>query len=317
MPRACPARSSLPQRTSRIDWVVAAVASTVIYAGVSISDKIILSRFGLRLATFNFFVGFSQFCVGVVILIVYPLPAVGVGTVVGGIAVGVLWGAGLLFLFAVLQREEVSRVVPVFQTYPIFVALMAVALLGEVIGPLKWLAILLAVGGAVLVSLRRAELGDGMRIRPGFLLLVVGAFLAASAQIVLKETSEDLSVWHSLALRGIGLALAMSLPTFRPRVFRELGRFFVTGKRGLLLFGAETVGAITGNVLLIYAIGKGPVSLASAILGTRPLFVFGASLALGFAAHGLLDERLDRPTVLLKLAAAFMVAGALTLIAVG
>ena len=49
-----------------------------------------------------------------------------------------------------MRSEEVSRVVSVVHTFPIFVAIMAVPLLGEVLGKTEWLAIFMTVTGRTL-----------------------------------------------------------------------------------------------------------------------------------------------------------------------
>ena len=49
-----------------------------------------------------------------------------------------------------MHREEVTRVVPVIGTYPVFVALFAIPLLGERLSGLQWLAVALSeIGDAV------------------------------------------------------------------------------------------------------------------------------------------------------------------------
>ena len=73
-------------------------------------------------------------------------------------------GAGLLntgvslLISRMLQRGEVTRVVPIIDTYPVFVAVMAIIFLGEDVTPLKWMAILLVICGAVLASGRAQTL---------------------------------------------------------------------------------------------------------------------------------------------------------------
>ena len=40
-----------------LNWIAAAMASTIIYAGVTIGDKLILTRLGIRLPAFYVFTG--------------------------------------------------------------------------------------------------------------------------------------------------------------------------------------------------------------------------------------------------------------------
>ena len=80
---------------------------------------------------------------------------------------------------------------------------------------------------------------------------------------------------------------------------------------------SEGLLAVGASIQLIVAIARGPVSLAAALLGTRPLFIFGASLVGSRIAPNMLGERFDRGEFVLKFVAAAMIVAAVVLIAVG
>ncbi|MEX2377531.1 MAG: EamA family transporter [Dehalococcoidia bacterium] len=296
--------------------MAAALGSTMLFAGVSIADKVVLSRFNLRLTSFRLFAGLGALAYAVGIFAFTGVPSLPALTVLQTVSSGALWGAGLVFMFWMLSRDEVSRVIPVFQSYPIFVAVAAVFLLDEQLGLVNWMAVLLTVGGAALVSMNPAEAGRGFRFRAGFPFLLVGAGLAAGSQLVLKTVTDDVSFWDVVALRSVGLFLVLGLPGLRPNVIRDLITYLKVPHRAAPLVGAETIGAGLGNILLIFAVANGPVSLASAVLGTRPLFVFMFSLLLAWKASWLLAENLTRGEVILKLTSTVMVVCGLALIAV-
>ena len=301
---------------SDFGWMAAALGSALIFACVSVNDKIILSRLGLSLAALSFSIGFGQLLVAALIFALLGFPSAPALVVLKAVSVGVLWGGGLLLMFWMLTREEVSRVTPAFHTYPVFVALMAVFLLDEDLTWAKWLAVILAVGGAVLSSANPPDAAGRFRLRPMFAFLLLGALLVACAQLILKTVVDDLSLWHLLALRSIGILAVMSVPTMRARVLRELWRFLRTWQGAVTVVGVDTGGVYAGNILLVIAMSDGPVSLVSTIIGTRPLFVFIFTVALGWRAAGLLQERLGPREVALKLTSAMMVVSGLALIAV-
>ena len=294
-----------------------AIGSPVIYAAVSVGDKLILSRTGIRLASFYFYVGFSQLAIAAIILVVNPLPPTDWDVIMRALGGGFLWGLGLILMFWVLQREEVSRVTPVWQTSPLFVAILAVFFLHETLTWEHWVAVLLVVGGAAAVSVRRGQGGGvgGFALRPTFFLLLLGALLIGIAQLFLKSVADDLSVWHSMAIRGTGLFLSLALPNARPESLRGLVKFLSVPKQAGAIFCVETVAPLFGNLLLLTALANGPVSLVSALLGTRPVFVLGLTLVLGFASKGLLDDRLGRGEVLVKALSTIAVVGGVALIA--
>ena len=73
---------------------------------------------------------------------------------------------------------------------------------------------------------------------------------------------------------------------------------------------AEGFVVLLAMVLTLWAIGLGPVSLVATAMATRPLFVFAMSIALSSRLWPLLNEPLDRRTLLHKLVStAIIVAG--------
>ncbi|MBI4220132.1 MAG: EamA family transporter, partial [Chloroflexi bacterium] len=226
-----------------------------------------------------------------------------------------LWGIGLLMMFWVLRREEASRVTPVWQSSPIFVAILAVLFLDERLAWYHWLAIFMVVGGATAVSLRRGEVGMGFALRPTFFVLLAGALLIGVAQLLLKIASGELSVWHSMAFRGVGLFSAMVPPFLTLTNIRSLAGFLRRPLLAPVLITTETLGPFIGNVLLLTAIANGPVSLVSALLGTRPLFVFAGAVVMGLVARHVLAESMTRADLAMKASSAALVVGGIFLIA--
>jgi drug/metabolite transporter (DMT)-like permease len=291
-------------------WVIPAIISPAIYAAVSIGDKLLLSRAGLPVRSMYLFVGVTQLFIAAVILAVHGVPDASASTIFAAYGGGFLWGLALYGMFTGIQREEISRVTPVWQSSPIFAGILAVVFLGESVSWAGWLAILLVVGGAASISVRRGALGAGYVLSPVFWILIASAALVGGAQLLLKVSSEELDVWHNMAFRGIGLYCALGLQFTRPRHFRNLYLFVARRRAGLGLLATEGAGPFAGNLFLLLAIQNGPVSLVSALLGTRPIFVLAGTLLLALAVKGALDDKLARSDIVVKSAStAAIVAG--------
>ena len=130
-------------------WLIAAFVSTLMFAGVSVVDKVIVLHLKPSVAVFGFYTGLVQLIVVGVVLIIVPLPkSLLVVNVLWIMRVGVLWGVALLMLFWVLGKRRSLRVIPVTHTYPVFVGIAAVLLLGESVTWLNWLAMTLVEAGA-------------------------------------------------------------------------------------------------------------------------------------------------------------------------
>ena len=304
--------------SSNLEWILPALASPMVYALVTIGDKRVLSVLRLDLGSFYLYSGTSQLVISGLILLILGVPSSApvsaLGSSFGG---GFLWGTGLTLMFFVLRREEVSRVTPVWQSSPVFVAVLAVLFLGEPLAWHGWIAVLLVVSGAVAVSVDLNQGGLGaFRVRPTFFVLVAGAIIIAIAQLLLKVGSEDLDVWENMAFRGLGLFTALGLPWLRPPYPGRLLRWLRRPSHAISVGLSETVGPFTGNLFLLAALAAGPVSLVSALIGTRPIWVLGATLILGIFARQFISESLAGRELLLKAAATAAVVGGIALIAI-
>jgi drug/metabolite transporter (DMT)-like permease len=198
----------------------------------------------------------------------------------------------------------------------VFVAILAVTILGETLGAGRWVAIIVVVAGAFTISLRTSNGGKILRLTRAFPILIGASIFTALALLTGKYALEELSVWLVFSLRNYGMVVVFVF-LWRPGAFGELFRAVRNWRTMLLLFLAEYSLAPLAVVLNVTATSLGPVSLVSTLTATRPVFVFIFGSILSVPALRLLDEPLDRLTLLVKLVAIIMVVGgiaALTLL---
>ncbi len=282
-----------------LSWVLPAIASPFVYALVSIGDKWILSTLKLRIESFNLFVGGTQLIIALAILVILGLPDAPFESIASAFGGGMIWGLALILLFWTLRSEEIGRVVPVSQTSPVFAAILGVVFLGEHLAWWGWLAVLLVVAGAAIVSADPQKIMSG-GFKKVYLWVVLAAALIGIAQVLLKISSEHLGVWHNMSIRGSGLFLTLALPVLRPSVVKDLVTFITTKRTAIPVLITEGIGPIFGNGFLLLALANGPVSLVSALLGTRPIFILLITLAFAPIAKRALNEQFSRTDVVTK-----------------
>jgi len=282
-----------------LSWVLPAIASPFIYALVSIGDKWILSTLKLRIESFNLFVGGTQLIIAFAILMILGIPDAPFESIAAALGGGMIWGLALILLFWTLRTEQIGRVVPVSQTSPVFAAILGVVFLGEHLEWWGWLAVALVVAGAAIVSADPQQILSG-GFKKIYLWVVLAAALIGVAQVMLKVSSDDLGVWHNMSIRGTGLFLTLALPVLRPSVAKDLVVFITKRKTAIPVLITEGIGPIFGNGFLLLALANGPVSLVSALLGTRPIFILLITLAYAPIAKRALNEQFTRADVVTK-----------------
>jgi len=297
-----------------INWVTLSVLSTAVMGFISVFDAHMIQRRMPGWRTFMLGIGIFIFAYTSVLLGAIPIPR-GVGTEawVAAVTAGVLRGVVFAIMLRTMHVEEVTRVVPVVGTYPVFVALFAMPLLGEQLSSLQWLAVALAVGGAVLVSVKRDGRGGRPFISGTFWKLAAAAVLLAFSDVSNKYALEHLPLWNVYAVSSFCMALVFGSITLRRSVLRDL-RDMPQRSLNIFLVFLNVAVAMLGIWLLFEAMDRGPVSLVSAVASSRHVFVFVYGLLLGGIVTRFIDWDKSRLSLFLRFGATLMIAGGIALI---
>ena len=295
-------------------WALVALASTVCFAGVSILDKYVLDRRLPSVVSFYAWITLNHIVYVVILLGVTGIPWDGpADKLLIAFLSGLSLGAGFLCFFLGLKLEEASRAIAVTQVFPVYVALLAVAFLGESLNPVQWVALLLIVIGAMQVSLRGGSGHMLPRLSRGLPFLLVAGIGEGVGFFAIKYAMEGLSLWTVIAFQQMGLLLAFGLFS-RPRAWRELAQALRNRKFLLLMVSGEGALPFMSIALSLWAVSLGPVSLVAALLATRPLAVFVGSSILSRKQWRIMEESLSPASLALKgLSITMIVVGAGTL----
>jgi drug/metabolite transporter (DMT)-like permease len=282
-------------------WIVAAFLSAAILGAVVIVDSHLVSKRMPGLRAFLVPTGILHLVFGLTIIGIHPLPpGVGTTTLVVAFASGIMRSIGVVLMLRAMRSEEVSRIIPITHTFPIFVAILAVPLLHETLGYKEWLAICITVAGAVLISAQWDGRSSGGYLRKSFAALMVASFLMGAANTGSKYALDHgISFWNMYSINAFCFCAMFLLTSLRPGVLRELWNMERRNPTIALLVVNECV-ALSGIVLSFWAMELGKVSLVSTILGTRPAFVFLGAVALTRIFPSILEERLTRSVAVVK-----------------
>lgn len=294
-------------------WFPLALLSVTLWSLVSVTDKHLLTQRILNLRSFYLLGTVGNAIAISIVASLNPIPFLDAPGDVGIAALaGLVRGAGLVIMFMLVRQGEVSRVLPVFFTYPVFVAILAAAFLGETVTLLQWVGIVGAVSGALLVNMQRG--GKGLRVNRALGALLVASMLTAVADVLTKRALDGLSFWNvycvaGTAIGGVFAAIGLRAGAVRDAVAALRNRATL----GILI--VDNINAFTANVLQVLAISLGPVALVSAIVGMRPVSVFLLVVAISSLAPWFLKEQVSPRVLAQKGAAILLTVGGATLVA--
>jgi uncharacterized membrane protein len=292
-----------------LDWTFLALLSAGTFGMVTAFDKRLIDKHLPSLACF-----YAIVCVTLTVSAAAVLVAAGgpesapTGRLIVAGVSGFCWSAGLAMTFWGYKLEEASRVSAVIHVFPVFVAIMAVAFLEETLIAGQWVAIMVVVTGAMMVSLRSSAGGGLGRLTRAFPVLIGAGFFTALAHLTGKYALEEVSVWTFFPIRSFVMAFGLFLLA-KPQAFHQLLMAMRDRKTLALVVVSEFILAPVGSLSLAGATSLGPVSLVSTMSATRPLFVFVITTMLSAPRLRLLEEPLERNTLALKVVSLAMIVG--------
>ncbi len=296
-------------------WILLAICSAASLGLANIAHKRLLDNHFAGVGVLGAGSIITRLTCAIIVLAVVGWPSHATAPAVSvGLLSGVALGAGLLFLFVGLKLGEASRAVAISQTNPILVALLALLVLGERVGPPQWTAIALVVCGAALVSVE--GLGRHLfRLTPGLTALVASSIALGISFFVAKLALDTLTPWELFGLQELGMAPVFAVYG-RPANWRNLWKALRSRAALATFLIGEGLLPQLAIILLVWSFALGPVSLASAILATRPMFVFLAGSLLSWRRLGLLQESLGVSALVAKFIAIAMIVGGAIILAV-
>ncbi len=297
-----------------MDWINTAILSAAIMGAVNILDSHLLTRSFPGLREFLFIVAVIQMTYAIILSVIFPLPAgLDIVPLLAALASGLLRTVSVLIMLYNLKREEVSQVIPIVYTQPIFVAIIAMPLLGEMLSFWGWVAIIIVVAGSVMVSISRNPSGTSSIRLKLLLQLFCASLLFAIADISSKYALNSLSFWNTFWLSAFCMTGIFLIITVRSDVLKNIAaiphKFSVMGLTVL----NETLSPV-GLILALWALKRGPVALVSTIVGSRPMFVLLFAFIISRLAPSFLKLDSSKTIVILRIIATVMIVSGLAII---
>ncbi|MFC1989400.1 EamA family transporter [Chloroflexota bacterium] len=297
-----------------MNWTSIAILSAATYSVVNTIDSHLLSKRLPGLRAFLLPIGIMHLVYALILLYLFPLPeGISTRTVLVASVSAILRATAVIIMLYNLKKEEVSQVIPVVYTYPIFVAIIAVPVLGETLGYLHWLSIIIVVAGAVMVSVRQRTSGATRWLSKPLFILFGSSLLMAMADVTGKYALTYISFWNLFYITAFCMSGIFLLISARPRIFGQLSSM-KQKKSTIALIGLNETLAPMAAVLMFWALEQGLVSLVSAIASSRPMFVLIFALILSRISPEFLNWQYGKGILTLRIIGIAMVVGGITVI---
>ncbi len=221
------------------------------------------------------------------------------------LAAGLIPLSAFWFYSKALITEEVSRIVILFQLIPVFVVLFSFTFLNEILGIQRYFGISLIVFASIVISYKKT----GKKPFSGALKFMIPfGILIAAYTIADKTLLNYLEYWTvffwNILGTFVGVLFMLALPKLRSEITKTISA--VGRKAVFTTFVGEGLYVI-GTICSLIALSLTDASLASSLFGLQPFYVFFYTIVLSLFLPRILNEEINRKTMLLKISAVALV----------
>ncbi len=305
-------------------WLIVALTSYFLSAGIHVADKFLLSKKFHSSVVYAFYVGIWSIFNAVLLIIAPWVP--NFNELLIDIIAGFLFLVTLIFWYKALHQSEATRVIPIVGALtPIFSLLLSAIFLGETLNQHQFLAFLILISGGVLISVKQTKiyLIDKIIARVRYILgtifgepharyrpirrMIINSLISAALfacfyvlmkYIYLTQPFIGGFVWSRLGT-FIGTLLILLVPKWRFLINKSHKE--TSTPENFVFFLSVRLLASIAFILFNLAISLGNVSLVNALQGTQYLFLILLVLVISTKFPKILKEELGRGVLLQKL----------------
>lgn len=283
-----------------MNWVIFTLTSRALWAADNIVDKLLIGKHLKDSVVLTLIAGISALLLSLVIIIFNGLSWLGLEPIALVIFAGVIQILAVFAFYQAISKEEISRVIPLFQFSPLFVLVLSLLFLGEVLIPNHYLAFVLILLAGFLISLQKTK--GIFKLRVAFWWMVLSSLIYAVQVVILKSLYGAYPFWDLTVYLGFGeflptLILLFLISNFRDRFIRSLSNLKLVG--WILLILAMFFVA-TASLSGFWALTSGPVSLISVFRGFQSIFVLIYAILFSIWLPKILKEELNKRTLGIK-----------------
>jgi transporter family protein len=130
-----------------MNWVIFSLISRALWAADNIVDKLLIGKYLRDSVVLTLITGISASLLSTVIVIFNGLSWIGLKPIALVIFAGAIQIPAVFAFYKAISKEEISRVIPLFQFTPLFVLILSLLFLGEVLTLNHYLAFVLILLG--------------------------------------------------------------------------------------------------------------------------------------------------------------------------
>jgi len=296
-------------------WLYFSLMAPFLWSLSNMVDKFAINNITSNYLSFIFLLSIGNIFFAFAIYWILPSAALDTLTAIINIVSGLAIFLQYFFYSYSLEDMDVSIVIPIHQSEPIFVLVVSVLLFNVL--PTHWQAVgfFLIVGGILLLCVSR-DIISGLGQTRHILMILISAFFGAVSTLIsdqiLKTTSLEAVLLFNFSGYALGGVLLLLIPYCRRLIIKDLKRLRA---RQYGIFAVTNTFDVGGYIFFMAALSVGGgAALVSVVVSIHPLFVLLFGLVASRYFPSLITEDIAPTSLLRKTLAIAVIVGGVALI---
>lgn len=284
-------------------WILITLIGAAVFAVCNLLDKYIVTKLAAKPIIPILLYGIVEFVAGLLVYLCYIPEKMSFGHAAIGVLIGVLLMIIAILYFVAMQGEEVSRVMGLYFTYPLFTLIIAAITLKEIFTPIKYVGVIALVIGSILLSSNKPF---ALKKSKTFWIMILASVFVAATIVLQKYLMNYYGFWTVFAYSRIGVIFVM-IPMLL-YYYKDFLSMQKEGKAKIITASIlSEVITVIAVLISLKAYSLGSASMVGALFALQPLFVLVFSVIISIAYPLSLNEDLTKKSIVFKLIAIAMI----------
>lgn len=284
-------------------WIILALIAPFFWALSNLLDKYAIDKLSKGTADFIFFGSIGGFIVLLFSLIINGgVAIISPILILTAVLGGALLNYSYIFYAKALESRDATRVVPLFQTIPIFILVLGYLFFNESVSYSQFIGFVIVFSGGLVLTTQMSFIKK-FKIDSSFWLMLASSLFISVSMLFSDHVLETERFMTLFIYDLFGYSLAgLSLLLYRPWR-REIFTGIKKAKRfKYLLFFANDAIDLAGGIFYKFALITAPsVALASVMLGIQPFYLLVLGVLLTIFFPKIIKEDISKKAVYQKL----------------
>jgi drug/metabolite transporter (DMT)-like permease len=283
-------------------WFIFALITPFLYSFNNYFDKFVVTKKIKNPVNLTIFSGILSGFIGIIIFFLKGFPILSPIQTAAMLLSGMFLILYLIPYFKALSLDEASRIIPIFQTIPVFILILSYFLLKESLSIKQLLGFVIILGASFAIMMNKLDTGL-FKPRPALWYMLISSAMYAVLNVLFRFVVRQSDYWTTFSYQYLGIGIgALILYLF----FINKSQFkkdTFTFKSLFGFFAGSSSISILANMSETYAISLAPVALVSIVSGTQPLFVLILGIILSLFFPKIIKEDIKKSTIFQKILA--------------